>query len=91
MRTLSAGPSGVFRPGDIREGKASELQPLVDGGYADLLDDAPLKDVEPEVTEPEPEVPEPDAELETASFLPPETTQARRTKRPTRGRRAGSS
>lgn len=56
FKTLSAGASGIIRPGDVVEVSESESKLLIDGGYAEAVES-----VKPEVkTEPQPEpAPEP--------------------------------
>lgn len=51
FKTLSAGPSGVIRPGDTVEVSDSEAKLLIDGGYAESAE--PKKDPAPEA-KPEP-------------------------------------
>ena len=54
FKTLSAGASGIIRPGDVVEVSESEAKLLIDGGYAEAVETG-----KPEVkTETEP-VPEP--------------------------------
>lgn len=53
FKTLSAGASGIIRPGDVVEVSESEAKLLIDGGYAEAVES-----VKPEVkteTQPEPE------------------------------------
>ncbi len=52
FKTLSAGASGVIRPGDVVEVSESEAKLLIDGGYAGAVESAPEVKAE---TEPVPE------------------------------------
>lgn len=47
--TLSAGPGGVFRPGDIRDVSEDEARALITGGYAEALEmpEKPAKSAAP--------------------------------------------
>lgn len=43
MLALSAGPDGVFKVGAVRDLDDADAAPLIDGGYAVSLEDAPSK------------------------------------------------
>jgi hypothetical protein len=75
LRTIMAGPSGTFQPGQIADLHDDQAHALVAGGYADLVDDPVKATIGPPPVEA--------AMLEEA----PETAVTRRG-RPTRGREA---
>ena len=56
FKTLSAGASGIIRPGDVVEVSDAEAKLLIDGGYAEAVE-KPVKKPETEAerdTAPEP-------------------------------------
>lgn len=74
--TIYAGPDGGFQPGDIVDWPAKRAQPLVDGGYAVLLDAVAVAEADEEADE-ERQVDDA-AEIETATITPTERATGRR-------------
>ncbi len=53
LKTLMAGPEGVFPPGSVIEDSAEEAEMLIAGGFAEPLDAAPvMPEVETAAIEP---------------------------------------
>lgn len=52
MKTLGAGPAGVWRPGDVIEVDAEQAAELIGGGYADSCEEPTSKPVFETMTAP---------------------------------------
>lgn len=59
MKTMGAGPAGIWRPGEVLDLEAVTAEALVAGGYADAIDppvaSAPADEVEESTNVPEAE------------------------------------
>ena len=80
MKTLAAGPKGVYAAGEIVSVNNKEAKELVDGGYAEHVDKFPFTKKPLKKVEPTEEAEE--KEIETASVEPTEEAVLPKPKRP---------